>query len=309
MTLVSRLSNLNKNSLIIPTLLVGIGLGSLFGCAQTTNIEKKKEPKLEEKITQTNKIEIKNAQNYLSYLNEFEKNHKLKGLVKGNTSYFQSHIDIIKAKYSSDINKLSNHYKVPENVIYGILGVEKAQENEISKTGYIGLMQTGISSTKSSLRYLKIANLESLFFDKKELKKLSNKNIKNKLTNPQINLEIGTIYLKYLNSIFNDWSITAAAYQAGASHLAELLHLHRGATTGKWSGNGVEPLYKHLEDNRRIRINSKAVRNYVKNNKINILNLLNNPAVKNSVNELEKNNKWIEIQNYPQKVMYLASLN
>ncbi|TET53072.1 MAG: lytic transglycosylase domain-containing protein [Actinobacteria bacterium] len=112
-------------------------------------------------------------------------------------------------KYEKDIVRSSQKYKIDKYLLLAIIREEsRFKKNSVSKKGAIGLMQlmpktaTWISSERS-LPY------------KKE-----------KLYNPDINIDYGTWYFNYLIRKYKSKDIALAAYNSGTKIMDEWLAKH-----------------------------------------------------------------------------------
>lgn len=109
-------------------------------------------------------------------------------------------------KYSKAVEKYSELYNVPENVVYAIIYTEsKFQANVVSKAGAVGLMQI----MPSTFRDIQDKFGESLSDEK--------------LTDPEINIRYGTYYIGFLLNYYNDLELAVTAYNAGIGNVNKWL--------------------------------------------------------------------------------------
>ncbi len=106
--------------------------------------------------------------------------------------------------YSEFVEKYSNMYGVPREIIYAIIKTESDfNPNAVSSIGAIGLMQ------------LMPATFEWVC-DKEDIE-YSAENIKD----PEINIRCGVYYLAYCYSEFEIWETAYAAYNAGCNRVKQ----------------------------------------------------------------------------------------
>ncbi len=112
-------------------------------------------------------------------------------------------------KYSEFVEKYSEEFNIPEDLIYATMKVESSFEPEaISKAGARGLMQMMPST------------FEWLTSDEHLGEHLT----PNMLYDPETNIRYGVYYLKYLYTKFNyDADLVSAAYNGGEGNVAEWL--------------------------------------------------------------------------------------
>ena len=102
------------------------------------------------------------------------------------------------------VYKSAQKYDIDSALIMAVIEIEsKFKRKAVSKAGAIGLMQIMPKTAKSLSRELNIKKYN-----------------KNSLYNPEINIKIGTYYLKKLLQEFNnDIDLTLAAYNAGMGNI------------------------------------------------------------------------------------------
>ena len=102
------------------------------------------------------------------------------------------------------VYKSAQKYDIDPALIMAVIEIEsKFKRKAVSKAGAIGLMQIMPKTAKSISRELNIKKYN-----------------KNSLYNPEINIKIGTYYLKKLLQEFNnDIDLTLAAYNAGMGNI------------------------------------------------------------------------------------------
>ncbi|MBQ8208247.1 MAG: lytic transglycosylase domain-containing protein [Clostridia bacterium] len=106
--------------------------------------------------------------------------------------------------YSEYVEKYSEMYGVPEEVIYATIRTESDfVSNAVSSAGAIGLMQI----MPDTFKWLCEKNGESLE--------------EGMLYDPETNIRYGTYYLSYLYSEFGLWETVYAAYNCGPGRVKE----------------------------------------------------------------------------------------
>ena len=109
---------------------------------------------------------------------------------------------IYKKDYQEYVQKYSQEYDVDENLVYALIKAESNfNANAESGKGAIGLMQLMESTAQDVC--------------KKTDLNISNEDLKNKLLEPEININIGTKYLSILIQKYGNVEIAIAAYNAG----------------------------------------------------------------------------------------------
>lgn len=109
---------------------------------------------------------------------------------------------IYKKEYSEYVEKYAQEYNVDENLIYAVIKAESNFNSDaISSKNATGLMQL-MEST--AIEISKKVNLN-----------LTNEQLKEKLSEPEININIGTKYLSILLQEYVNIELAVAAYNAG----------------------------------------------------------------------------------------------
>lgn len=120
-------------------------------------------------------------------------------------------------KYKDDITAASEKYGVPESKIYAVIKTESNFDgSSVSSKDAYGLMQLTVAS------YSHMAGLS----EEESAKKLP------VLSNAE-NIEIGTKYLAWLYSRFENWDTVYAAYNAGIGNVLEWLENPEYSDDGK----------------------------------------------------------------------------
>lgn len=109
---------------------------------------------------------------------------------------------LYKTDFSEYVEKYSKKYGVEKELIYAVIKVEsKFDPNAISKSNAKGLMQIMDSTAKEIAQKNNIELTE------------------NNILNPEINIEIGTIYLSQLIEKYDSIELSVAAYNAGHGNI------------------------------------------------------------------------------------------
>ena len=109
---------------------------------------------------------------------------------------------IYKKDYEEYVQKYSQQYNVDENLVYALIKAESNfNANAQSSKGAIGLMQL---METTALDVCKRMDLN-----------ISNNELKEKLLEPEININIGTKYLSILIQQYGNVEIAITAYNAG----------------------------------------------------------------------------------------------
>lgn len=109
---------------------------------------------------------------------------------------------IYKKDYQEYVQKYSQEYDVDENLVYALIKAESNfNANAESGKGAIGLMQLMESTAQDVC--------------KKTDLNISNEDVKDKLLEPEININIGTKYLSILIQKYENVEIAITAYNAG----------------------------------------------------------------------------------------------
>lgn len=115
-----------------------------------------------------------------------------------------------KKEYSEYVSKYSNEYKIDENLIYALIKAESNfKSNAVSASNAKGLMQLMYPTAEE------IANKNGI--------ELTEENI----LEPDVNINLGTIYISELIDKYECVEIALAAYNAGSGNV------------DKWIKNGV----------------------------------------------------------------------
>ncbi len=114
-------------------------------------------------------------------------------------------INFFPLKFSLEVEESSKNHNIKKEMIYSIIKIESDfRPKVISHKGAIGLMQIMPQTGQW------IAELNQLDYNK------------NMLMTPQYNIDIGTLYLKYLMNKYNeDVNSVLIAYNAGPSRLED----------------------------------------------------------------------------------------
>ena len=109
---------------------------------------------------------------------------------------------IYKKDYQEYVQKYSQEYDVDENLVYALIKAESNfNASAESGKGAIGLMQLMESTAQDVC--------------KKTDLNISNEDLKNKLLEPEININIGTKYLSILIEKYQNIEVAITAYNAG----------------------------------------------------------------------------------------------
>jgi len=110
--------------------------------------------------------------------------------------------------YNEIIERYSKEYNVPSYIVAAVIKVESGFDpNAESNKGARGLMQM----TPSTFEWLTGEEHLGEFLPK------------SKLYDPEVNIRYGTYYLHYLQSKFQNWDTTLAAYNGGEGNVANWL--------------------------------------------------------------------------------------
>ncbi len=148
-------------------------------------------------------------------------------------------------KYQSYINKASVEFNIPTNLIYSLINVESSfKPTAQSNAGAIGLTQLMPTTaqyicTKNNIDYSSI-----------------------NLYNPQHNIYIGCMYLRYLLNRFNNIYTALSAYNAGETNVRNWL------SNPNYSNNKITLKYIPFNETRnyikKIKFNQKIYINLYK---------------------------------------------
>lgn len=123
---------------------------------------------------------------------------------------------IFPIKYYDIIQKYSKKYKVEEELILSVINAEsRFNKKALSNKGAVGLMQI-------------MPETGQWLFEKLNKNNFS----KDMLYREEINIEIGTYYLKYLLEKFEDETLALCAYNAGSTNVYKWLNNEEYAKDG-----------------------------------------------------------------------------
>ena len=109
---------------------------------------------------------------------------------------------IYKKDYEEYVQKYSQQYNVDENLVYALIKAESNfNANAQSSKGAIGLMQLMETTAQAVCKRMDL--------------NISNNELKEKLLEPEININIGTKYLSILIQQYGNVEIAITAYNAG----------------------------------------------------------------------------------------------
>ncbi len=109
-------------------------------------------------------------------------------------------------KYSDIVSRYAALYDLPEHFVYAVIKTESDFDKDaISSAGAVGLMQI-MPSTFVWLTELTDEEIDI-----------------NRLSDPEINIRYGCFYLRYLYDIYEDKTLTLAAYNAGMGNVKKWL--------------------------------------------------------------------------------------
>lgn len=141
-------------------------------------------------------------------------------------------------QYSEYVEKYSDEYGVPEDVIYAVIKCESSfKADAVSNSGAVGLMQMLPATFEDLSRRLGEEYNESLLYA------------------PEISIKYGTYYLSYLYSRYGVWETVFAAYNAGYGRVDKWLADPEIATDGRLYSIPFEETRKYVErvsDARRV---------------------------------------------------------
>lgn len=118
-------------------------------------------------------------------------------------------------KYSSYVEKYSSKYGVDKYLVYSIIKTEsKFRKDAVSIRGASGLMQISSNTEKWAVKTLKMKDVN--------------------IFNPDVNIEIGTWYLKRLEKEFKgDLRLMITAYNGGSGNVKKWLKSKEYSRDGK----------------------------------------------------------------------------
>ena len=134
-------------------------------------------------------------------------------------------------KYSEFVEKYSELYNVPREIIYGVIKAESGFRSDAisDSAGAIGLMQI-MPSTYEDIAERLLGEFAAVGL----------------LYDPDTNIKYGTFYLRHLYDRFKSWELAYAAYNAGPSRV------------NAWLGNP-----EYISDGEIVYIPIEETRNYV----------------------------------------------
>lgn len=133
-------------------------------------------------------------------------------------------------KYSEQVEKYSDTYGVPEEIIYSVIKCESSFKADAkSKDGAIGLMQIMPATFEDLCRRMGEQYNESLLYD------------------PEVNIKYGTFYLSYLYSRYGVWETVFAAYNAGYGRVDGWLDNPDISTDGRLENIPFEETKNYVE--------------------------------------------------------------
>ncbi len=109
-------------------------------------------------------------------------------------------------KYSDIVSRYATLYDLPEHFIYSVIKAESGFDKDaVSPVGAVGLMQI----MPSTFVWLTELTGEEINMER--------------LSDPEINIRYGCFYLRYLYDIYEDKTLTLAAYNAGMGNVKKWL--------------------------------------------------------------------------------------
>ena len=113
--------------------------------------------------------------------------------------------------YESIVEKYSEEFDIPEEVIYAVIYAESNFDNSaVSHAGAHGLMQITYDTFEWLETHLKDGATTDQIYD------------------PDVNIRYGSYYLSYLYGRFGDWRTAYAAYNAGIGSVCAWLEENNG---------------------------------------------------------------------------------
>ncbi len=124
-------------------------------------------------------------------------------------------------KFKNEIKNSASKYSIPAYVVASVINVESSfNENAISNKGAVGLMQILPSTGEWLAKKLNIDNFNSQM-----------------LSDPSINIELGSYYLRYLLDKFSSLDTALCAYNAGEGTISNWLNDKNYSQDGKALSN------------------------------------------------------------------------
>lgn len=144
---------------------------------------------------------------------------------------------IYKIDYKEYVEKYSAEYEVDKYLVYAIIKAESNfKENAVSNKGAKGLMQLMPATAEEMAKKIEIQIDD------------------NSILNPEININLGTKYISYLESKYENIGLALAAYNAGSGNVDSWIG------KGILDSNGVNlEQIPYLETNNYVR---KILRDY-----------------------------------------------
>lgn len=134
-------------------------------------------------------------------------------------------------KYKDIIDEYSKKYNLEKELVYSVINAEsRYNPNALSNKGAIGLMQIMPSTGEWLIEIINSSNSD-------DFKITSDENLiellEKKLYTPEVNIQLGCFYLKYLIDKFQNEENALCAYNAGSTNVNEWLQ------NPEYSENGV----------------------------------------------------------------------
>jgi len=115
--------------------------------------------------------------------------------------------------YKELTEKYAADHEIAPALMFGLVRTESAFENTaVSRAGATGLTQVMPDTAKDMATRIRRAGGPDFFDEDKKID----------LNNPEINIHIGSYYLKYISGRFNDMVISLMAYNAGVNRVRRL---------------------------------------------------------------------------------------
>jgi len=155
----------------------------------------------------------------------------------------------VPAEYKDIVEKYSEEYDVPIEIIYGVIKAESGFRSDVvSSAGAVGLMQIMPDTFEWIAMKLGESPLEGLLYD------------------PHTNIKYGTFFLRYLYREFGNWDIVFVAYNAGPNNAKQWLNDPRYTKDNELvivnipyeeTKNYVKKVNKNIEAYKRLYFNNK----------------------------------------------------
>jgi len=115
--------------------------------------------------------------------------------------------------YKELTEKYAAEHSIAPALMFGLIRTESAFENTIvSRAGATGLAQIMPETAREMASRIRRAGGPDFFDEDKKID----------LNNPELNIHIGSYYLKYLTGRFDDMLVSLMAYNAGANRVRRL---------------------------------------------------------------------------------------